>query len=247
MSADIPIISKTTIKRLIYDVKEILRCPLISQGIYYQHDETDILKGYAMIIGPEGTPYENGFYLFKFEYPINYPFSPPTVTFYTGDGITRFNPNLYKSGKVCVSILNTWTGEQWTSCQTISSVLIALCTLLTDKPLLNEPGINARHKDFESYNEIIQFKNIEIAICSMVDKTLLHPSFELFYDTIVERFCGSYETVLKKINDNITVNKTIKTSIYLLEVNVNYNYLLHRIKECKNKCNINEKIELKLK
>ena len=46
-------------------------------------------------------------------YPTEYPFKPPKVTYKTNDGFTRFNPNLYKNGKVCISLLNTWQGEQW--------------------------------------------------------------------------------------------------------------------------------------
>ena len=50
------VISKETISRLIKDVKEIIKNPLESHGIYYKHDEEDLLKGKALIIGPQGTP-----------------------------------------------------------------------------------------------------------------------------------------------------------------------------------------------
>ena len=49
-----------------------------------------------------------------------------TLNYLTNDGKTRFNPNLYRNGKVCISLLNTWKGEQWTSCQTIESILLSL-------------------------------------------------------------------------------------------------------------------------
>ena len=76
----------------------------------------------------------------------------------TNDGTTRFHPNLYRNGKVCISILNTWKGEQWTSCQTIKSVLLMLVTLFHNKPLLNEPGFTERHRSFIPYNNIIRLK-----------------------------------------------------------------------------------------
>ena len=97
-----------------------------------------MLLGHALIIGTENTVYEHGFYLFKFEFPINYPISPPKVLFYPNDRKTRYNPNLYRNGKVCLSLLNTWTGEQWTACQSIRSILLTLISILNDKPLLNE-------------------------------------------------------------------------------------------------------------
>ena len=95
-------IAKSSVHRLLRDVKQIMVNPLSSNGIFYNHDEEDMLKGYAMIIGPEDTPYHNGFYFFELNFPNNYPYSPPVVYFCTnGDGV-RFNPNLYKTGKVCI-------------------------------------------------------------------------------------------------------------------------------------------------
>jgi len=161
-------LKKDALRRIVSDIKELRKNPLTAHGIYYEHDETDMLKGRALIIGPADTPYEDGFYLFKFKFPANYPHVPPKVEFCTSDGLTRFNPNLYRSGKVCLSILNTWTGEPWSGCQTISSVLLALCTILNAEPLLNEPGIMKTHRDYESYNEIIKYKNIEVAIFGML-------------------------------------------------------------------------------
>lgn len=110
-------IPKETIQRLIKDVRQIIKNPLIEQGIYYVHDETNMMKGYAMIVGPSDTPYFGGFYFFEFTYPADYPHSPPRVNYCTNGDNIRFNPNLYCSGKVCISLLNTWRGDQWTSCQ----------------------------------------------------------------------------------------------------------------------------------
>ena len=169
-------VKKDALRRIISDIKEIKKNPLTAHGIYYEHDDTDILKGRALIIGPADTPYADGFYFFTFQFPANYPHAPPKVEFCTGDGFTRFNPNLYRTGKVCLSILNTWKGEQWSGCQTISSVLLALCTVLNDEPLLNEPGITKTHRDYEGYNEIIKYKNIEVAIFGMLQSVTVEAS-----------------------------------------------------------------------
>ena len=155
-----PIISTETIKRLLIDVRQLIRHPLTNNGIYYSHDDVDCTKGYAMIVGPSETPYFGGYYFFKFDYPIDYPFSPPKVTYMTNDGSTRFNPNLYKCGKVCVSILNTWSGDKWSACQTIGSVLLTLCSLLNDSPLKNEPGQGKNSIDFIPYQKSIEFKTL---------------------------------------------------------------------------------------
>lgn len=61
------------------------------------------------------------------QFPEDYPSSAPHIVFLTTNGgKTRFNPNLYSDGKVCLSILGTWrgeSGEQWSSvqnCQVLS-------------------------------------------------------------------------------------------------------------------------------
>ena len=74
-------ISKETVKRLAKDIRENLQHPLTSNGIYYKHSDSDLLTGYAMIIGPENTPYHNGFFFFNFIFPIDYPYTPPKVIF----------------------------------------------------------------------------------------------------------------------------------------------------------------------
>ena len=164
------VMNKTSRRRLQKDIIEIIKHPLTDHGIYYAHDEQNMLKGYAVIFGPSDTLYRYGCYCFEFKFPTNYPFSPPKLTYMTNDGHTRFHPNLYRNGKVCISILNTWKGEQWTSCQTIKSVLLMLVTLFHNKPLLNEPGFSERHRSFIPYNNIIRFKNLQIALTRNLNK-----------------------------------------------------------------------------
>ena len=87
------IISKQTITRLVQDVKQMIKNAndLSNNGIYYVHDEEDMLKGYALIIGPEDTPYFGGFYFFEIHYPSDYPHTPPKVIFKTKSYEKRFN------------------------------------------------------------------------------------------------------------------------------------------------------------
>ena len=79
-----------------------------SAGIYLNFDDNDMMKAQALIIGPEDTPYEKGFYLFDFNFPKQYPHKPPKCLFLTTDGRTRMNPNLYENGYTCLSLLGTW-------------------------------------------------------------------------------------------------------------------------------------------
>jgi ubiquitin-protein ligase len=233
------VISKETITRLLRDVKQIIKNPLTENGIYYIHDDIDMLKGYALIIGPSETPYFGGNYFFEFEYPRDYPHSPPKVKYWTNGEKIRFNPNLYTCGKVCVSLLNTWRGDQWTSCQTISTVLLTLCTLLCKNPLLNEPGVGKTHPDMAFYDEIVEYANIDIAICDIIEKKdgVYMPFFENFYPFVKENFIKNYDKLVefaeKKNGDfkNTVVN--FKTSFYSMNVNVDYNKALMRLRSAK--------------
>ena len=42
-------------KRLVKDIASIIKEPLTEQGIYYIHDEENMLEGYALIIGQEDS------------------------------------------------------------------------------------------------------------------------------------------------------------------------------------------------
>ena len=233
-------ISKETISRLLKDIKHILKNPLTDNGIYYVHDDSDMMKGYALIIGPSETPYFGGNYFFEITYPTDYPHSPPKVKYCTNGNEIRFNPNLYKCGKVCVSLLNTWRGEQWTSCQSISTVLLTLCTLLCNEPLLNEPGVTCSHCDMTPYNEIIQFANLDIAVCDIITKKngIYLPFFDNFYRFIKENIGKNNEKLLefaqKKLVNDYNEPKIIKTSYYSMCVNVNYKKIIEKLQGAKN-------------
>jgi ubiquitin-conjugating enzyme E2 Z len=231
------IISRDVANRLIKDIRQIIRNPLTEHGIHYHHDQSNMLKGYAMIIGPHNTPYENGYYLFEFNFPANYPNSPPVVIFHTNDGVTRFNPNLYKNGKVCVSVLNTWSGEQWSGCQTISSILLTLCSLLCENPLLNEPGITTTSfsNQCQIYKDIIEYKNIEFAIGHFISKKYkLNNNFQEFYPIMINVFNENYNLLISKLESKIltTKNTNLYNSTYNMHTYINFTGLLKFIKEC---------------
>ena len=234
------IISKGTVTRLLKDVKQIILNPLTENGIYYIHDDEDMLKGYALIVGPSETPYFSGYYFFELNYPVDYPHSPPKVKYLTNGNNVRFNPNLYKCGKVCISLLNTWRGEQWTSCQTISSVLLTLCTLLCKEPLLNEPGVTKGHGDFKNYTNIIEYSNIDVAICDIVSKKkgVYMEMFESFYPFVKDNFLQNYtklvEFVKHKLVTTFKESTVVKTGLYDMTIEINYLKVLNKLKECKD-------------
>ena len=53
-------LQRSSAKRIVKDVMDIRKDPLTDQGIHYTHDDENMLKGYAMIVGPTDTPYAHG-------------------------------------------------------------------------------------------------------------------------------------------------------------------------------------------
>jgi ubiquitin-protein ligase len=229
----------SNMKRLVRDVNDIMKNPLHDNGIYYIHDETDMLSGTALIIGPENTPYFGGYYFFSFKFTTQYPYMPPIVTYCTNGEKIRFNPNLYTNGKVCISILNTWSGEQWSACESIRSVLLHLCGLLVTDPLLNEPNITSKHRDFFPYNYLIEYKNIDIAICGLLQKDPNYylPFFDKYYEIMVEHFnrnASKLFELVEKLNQENTDIRVIHINLYRIATGLNYGLLKDKFISCAN-------------
>lgn len=71
-----------------------------------------------------GSPYNGGVFFLDIQFPTDYPFKPPKVTFRT----RIYHCNVNSSGQICLDILK----EQWSPALTISKVLLSICSLLTD-------------------------------------------------------------------------------------------------------------------
>lgn len=124
--------NQTHIRRIMKDVQQLYNENPTDIHVIPQEDNLALV--HALVIGPKDTPYENGFFYFVlkydtsiytsialnstiyetqyFRFPDDYPLKPPQVELKTTLKKTvRFNPNLYANGKVCLSILGTWTGK----------------------------------------------------------------------------------------------------------------------------------------
>jgi len=134
-----------------------------------------------IISGPKDTPYENGLFEFHAYLPSDYPNSVPQVLLHTtGNGKVRFNPNLYDSGKVCLSLLGTWRGqdgESWNpKTSTFLQVMVSIQSLiLVEQPYFNEPGYERemntpKGKQLSNgYNEDRQPHTIRLAMTEMIN------------------------------------------------------------------------------
>lgn len=234
------VISRETTRRLLKDVRELIKNPLDDEGIYYKHDETEMLKGYAYICGPKDSVYFGGNYFYEFKFPYDYPHRPPKVTFLNMGGIdgqTRFHPNMYKNGKMCLSLLNTWKGDQWTGCQSIRTILLTILSILDNAPLLHEPGFTELSVDFNRYNKIITFKNMEYSVCYILQNkaTNLKVLKEMFEENINKQYKKNEDSIKELIESYVKSEDDIyiRTGIYNLKVEINWNNILEEFKKIK--------------
>lgn len=86
--------------------------------------DNDIYHWHGTIQGPPDTPFEGGIFELDIVFPEDYPFKPPQIKFLT----KVFHPNITEDGTIHVSILK----EDWQPEQTISTILISLCSFLDD-------------------------------------------------------------------------------------------------------------------
>lgn len=212
-----------SVKRIMKDINDLNKNNLNSHGIYYNIYNDDIYKIKVLMIGPSNTPYEYGYYFFNLEMPNNYPFSPPKVSYCTQNGKTRFNPNLYTNGKVCLSIINTWSGPKWSSCNSISTVLLSIQALVfVNNPLHNEPGYEKENGQRNmNYNILLTYENFKTSIYKMIQNT--PNTFENFKSIMIEQFINNYDKILENIENNMDKHdKTYHLNIYNMKQKLDY-------------------------
>jgi len=198
------IIAPQASRRVLKDIQRAQEPLMQEQGIWYHMDEVNLTKGIAMIRGPPGTPYEGCLLTFSIQFPYDYPFSPPKVLFLTSDGRTRFHPNLYVEGKVCLSILGTFSGPSWSGTQSLSSVLLSILGLLDTNPLAHEPSFekgtlqNSRHKD---YADFVEHQIIRLMLTTMerfYQQDDFHP-WRPFQEIVLQQLPALQDQLVKKI------------------------------------------------
>eukprot|EP00286_Rhodomonas_abbreviata_P000679 CAMPEP_0181290298 /NCGR_PEP_ID=MMETSP1101-20121128/1340_1 /TAXON_ID=46948 /ORGANISM="Rhodomonas abbreviata, Strain Caron Lab Isolate" /LENGTH=167 /DNA_ID=CAMNT_0023394575 /DNA_START=61 /DNA_END=564 /DNA_ORIENTATION=+ len=101
-------------------------------------DDENIFNWELMIIGPDNTLYEGGFFNAKLEFPSDFPNAPPVMTFTT----KIWHPNVYEDGKVCISILHPpgedqfneheSATERWRPILGVESIIVSVISMLSD-------------------------------------------------------------------------------------------------------------------
>jgi len=203
-------------KRFLKEMENVQEDDMTYMGIHYYMNEANAYNGMAMIIGPENTPYAHCPLIFSINFPGDYPQSNPSVKFLTSDGTTRFHPNLYVAGKVCLSILGTWKGPSWTAAMSISTVLTSIQSLLDANPIVNEPGWeeyaldNPRAKGYADY---VKYRLVALSYRNLKAwKSGNTPhDWKCFEDVLTEKG----DQILQKLEDIIRENAAKDECVYM--------------------------------
>lgn len=154
----------------------------------------------ALISGVVDTPYAHGLYQFDITLPTNYPNVPPCFNLMTtGQGSVYFGPNLFSSGYVCLSIINTWEGdpeEMWVPEQSsLLQVLLSIQTLVMDCNIMGKESgyetYGANYSGNVSYCNVVKYLNMKFAVLEQ----LRNPPRE-FAEVVIKHFTLKKQEVL---------------------------------------------------
>ncbi len=113
----------------------------LPDGIFVRTWESrlDLLR--VLIVGPRNTPYELAPFVMDFQFTADFPKAPPDAFFHSWTGgIGRINPNLYEDGKICLSLLGTWPGDERNeSWSPTGSSMLQIIVSLMGLVLVKEP------------------------------------------------------------------------------------------------------------
>ena len=208
--------SPGAIKRIIFDFK--CKESLMNDGIFFcEQDPHDVTKLIVIIIGRPGTPYNGCQFLFTYTFPVDYPFSPPTVEFCSGDGNVRLAPNLYvfidgRKAKVCLSILGTYSGEQWAATMTTEKVLLSIqAIVMSEKPLRNEPGLEKSSEiDIVNYDRCVKYSSLKLTAEQIINCSEL---FMPLFNTMEEQFLKCFDSNMSIIDEAILKETDLPFSV----------------------------------
>ncbi|GMH38517.1 hypothetical protein BSKO_06401 [Bryopsis sp. KO-2023] len=137
-------------------LRDLLKKPVegFSAGLV---DDSNIFEWGVTVMGPPDTLYEGGFFKCLLTFPKDYPNSPPSCRFTS----EMWHPNVYKDGRVCISILHNpgddptgyeEASERWSPVHTVETIMISIISMLSSPNDESAANIDAA-KDWRDSKE----------------------------------------------------------------------------------------------
>ncbi|GMR41666.1 hypothetical protein PMAYCL1PPCAC_11861, partial [Pristionchus mayeri] len=89
-----------------------------------EYDEQNLLHWVVTLL-PDKEPYSKGAFRVSIDFPADYPFKPPKITFNT----KIYHPNIDEKGQVCLGIVSP---DNWKPATRTEQVLMALLGLINE-------------------------------------------------------------------------------------------------------------------
>ncbi|XP_045718117.1 ubiquitin-conjugating enzyme E2 L3-like [Mirounga angustirostris] len=109
-------------RRLMKELEEIRKCGM-KNFPNIQVDEADLLTWQGLIV-PDNPPFDKGAFRIEINFPVEYPFKPPKITFKT----KIYHPNI-NEGQVCLPVISA---ENWKPATETDQVIQSLIALVND-------------------------------------------------------------------------------------------------------------------
>ncbi|ORX83650.1 ubiquitin-conjugating enzyme [Anaeromyces robustus] len=139
-------------KRLQNELMQLMMAGIPGVSAFPESD--NLLSWVGTIEGAPGTVYHGLSYKLSLKFPVNYPYTAPTIKFTT----PCFHPNVDTEGNICLDILK----DKWSAVYNVQTILLSLQSLLgepnNDSPL-NTYAAQMWNKPEEFKKQVIKIHN----------------------------------------------------------------------------------------
>lgn len=145
--------------RLTHHLREMEKNPPPLCHAQPEDPSKDIAHWIGYIDGPQNTPFDGGRFHLTIDFPLDYPFKPPHIRFTT----PIYHPNIASNGEICLDILHS----QWSPVLTTRTVLLSVCSLLTDpnpEHGLNKEALDSYRSNRQKYYDTAKQWTLKYAV-----------------------------------------------------------------------------------
>lgn len=137
--------------RLKREIEKLIKDPPTGITCYVKENILDDWE--VDIIGPPETPYAEGVFKVKVNFPDAYPFEPPMIKFMT----KVYHPNVDTEGRICLDLLKMPPTGNWKPAAGIEGLLIAIRMLLMH-PNPEDPLMVEIAEEFKNMKDVFEKK-----------------------------------------------------------------------------------------
>jgi ubiquitin-protein ligase len=225
-------------KRIVKDIKilEINKDELNSRGIFWHFNEENIQSGSFLIMPKHKqrnnelqSPYTGGIFVFTFNIPDTFPLEPPKLEFNPKQNMCRLHPNYYENGKVCLSVINTWSSPDWTPSMSLMSIANILEERFNENSLCFEPSKEQESQaNLIQFNKIVQYSVVYVALNNVFENK--YREYDIFKDIIKTHWDSTFLEKVAKLAQEYPRCISVKQPSYQHQIDIDWPKLYEKLK-----------------